>query len=208
MKKFRIFINFEKEEKWLEQMALQGWMLRKQNFFYTFVPMPSQKTNIKIDYRFFTSNQDYIDYLTLFEDSGWQHIAGSKFNGNQYFLKVGEDSNEDIFSDSTSRAGRCKRAANFMLAIGALLIPFVIMSIFQGTFFRIDALINPKVLYYTPGLWERSGSEFWRAFLFETPFALMRGFSWSILSLFIIAYIFLTIRSWILYRSSINTNNS
>jgi len=81
-------------------------------------------------------------------------------------------------------------------------LPFVFVSIAQGTFFRIDALINPKVLYYTPGLWERSGFDFWRAFLFETPFALMRGFSWGVMSLFILVYFILTICSWIAYKKT------
>lgn len=34
---------------------------------------------------------------------------------------------------------------------------------------------NPVNWYLTPGLWDREGSSFWFAFLFETPFALMRG---------------------------------
>jgi hypothetical protein len=29
------------------------------------------------------------------------------------------------------------------------------------------ALLNPKLLYYTPGLWEETGAAFWGAFLFE-----------------------------------------
>jgi len=202
VKKFRIFINFQKEEKWLEQMALQGWLLIKQSVFYTFIPAPPQQTNIKIDYRLFAKKQDFIDYITLFEDSGWKHISGTKMSGNQYFIQV-DNNNEDIFSDSMSRAGRYKRAANMMLCGAILFLPLVIVAIQQGTFFRFDVIIDPKLLYYTPGLWERNGIDFWSAFLFETPFALMRGFSWSLWSLFILAYFFLTVRSWITYKKAI-----
>jgi len=202
MKKFRIFINFQKEEKWLEQMALQGWLLKKQNIIYTFTPAPPQQANIKIDYRIFTKNQDFIDYITLFEDSGWKHISGTKMSGNQYFIQL-NDNNEDIFSDSMSRAGRYKRAANMMLFGAILFLPLIIVAIQQGTFFRLDMFVNPKVLYFTPGLWESSGFDFWRAFLFETPFAFMRGFSWSLWSLFIIAYFILTIRAWITYKKAV-----
>jgi len=207
MKKFKIFINFEKEEKWLEQMASQGWLLKKQSFFYTFIPVAPGEANIKIDYRYFSKNEDFQEYLSLFEDSGWQHIAGTKMSGNQYFKRACENSNEDIFSDSTSRAGRYKRVANMMLTVIILLLPFIIISIFQGTLFNINVLINPKTLYYTPGLWERSGPEFWSAFMFETPFALMRGFSGVILSMLILAYLFLTVRSWIIYRRATITES-
>lgn len=33
---------------------------------------------------------------------------------------------------------------------------------------------SPGMIFLTPGLWEMQGMAFWRAFLFELPFALMR----------------------------------
>lgn len=33
MKKLKFFLRFEKEEKWLENMASQGWMLCRKSFF-------------------------------------------------------------------------------------------------------------------------------------------------------------------------------
>lgn len=207
MKKFKIFLNFQKEEKWLEHMAAQGWQLKKQNIFYTFESAQPKQANIKIDYRVFTNKQDFLDYCSLFEDSGWQHIAGTKNSGNQYFMRIGESSNEDIFSDAISRAGRYKRASHMMLSGVVVFLPFIIMAISEGTF-GIDAFLNPKALYYTPGLWEMSGSEFWRKFLFETPFALMRGFSWSISLLFVLVYVFFTLKSWMIYKKALNADSN
>jgi hypothetical protein len=40
---------------------------------------------------------------------------------------------------------------------------------------NIGAIINPRELYFTPGLWDKQGAAFLGSFLFETPFALMRG---------------------------------
>lgn len=37
MNKFRLFFNLEKEEKWLEGMAQQGWLLTKVNLVYLFI---------------------------------------------------------------------------------------------------------------------------------------------------------------------------
>lgn len=207
MKKFKIFLDFHKEEKWLEHMAAQGWQLNNQDFFYTFEPMPPKQANIKIDYRVFSKKKDFLDYLSLFEDSGWLHIAGTKNSGNQYFMQIGENGGEDIFSDAASRAGRYKRASYMMLSGALAFLPIVIISIQQGTF-GIDAFLNPKSLYYTQGLWEMSGTEFWGRFLFETPFALMRGFSWSIPLLLVLSYVLLTIKSWIIYRKALKKDMS
>ncbi len=202
MRKFKIFLNFQKEEKWLEHMASQGWQLKNQSIFYTFVPAQPEQTSIKIDFRIFVKQQDFLDYCALFEDSGWRHIAGTKNSGNQYFMRIDENSGEDIFSDAVSRAGRYKRASHMMLTGIGIFLPFIVIAISKGTF-EIDAFLNPKALYYTPGLWEMNGFEFWRKFLFETPFAFMRGFSWSIPLLFVLAYAFFTIKSWMIYKKAI-----
>jgi len=201
MRKFRFFVNFQKEEKWLEHMAAQGWQLKKSFFTYNFVSATPEQANIKIDYRHFKNQQDFLEYRSLFEDSGWQHISGTKNSGNQYFKQVGDCNSEDIFSDDTSRAGRHKRFSVMMLVMFFIFFPFVIIAYSQGTL-GLEAFINPRELYLTPGLWERSGPEFWRAFLFETPFAIMRGFAGLIQLSFFLAYIFLTIKSWLLYRNA------
>ena len=206
MRKFKFFINFRKEEKWLEYMAAQGWQIKKQSLGYVFESAISEQANIKIDYRHFKNQQDFLEYCTLFEDSGWQHIAGTKNSGNQYFKQVGDCCGEDIFSDDASRAGRYKRLSDMMLTMFIVFFPLVIISFTQGTL-GLEAFTNPRELYLTPGLWELSGLEFWRAFLFETPFAIMRGFSASMGLLIFIIYVFLAIKSWLLYRKATQANN-
>jgi len=202
MRKYRLFVNFQKEEKWLEHMAAQGWQMKKQWLGYVFESAVPEQANIKIDYRHFKRQQDFLEYCALFEDSGWQHISGTKNSGNQYFKQVGEYSTEDIFSDDTSRAGRYKRLSDMMLMMFFIFFPFVIISYTQGTL-GFEAFTNPRELYLTPSLWELSGAAFLSAFLFETPFALMRGFSTIKGLLIFFAYVFLTIKSWLLYKKAI-----
>jgi len=206
MEKVRLFLDFHKEEKWLESMSEQGWQLKKQGFMYTFQSTPPQRTNIKIDYRHFKSQQDFLDYCSLFEDSGWQHISGTKYSGNQYFKQISDDSHDDIFSDDMSRAGRYKRLANMMLSLFIMFTPFIIISIQQGTF-GLEVFTNPRGLYLTPGLWEMSGPQFWSSFLFETPFALMRGLSSSLSLGFVLAYILAIIKSWTLYKKAMKLDS-
>lgn len=205
MWKWKFFIDFEKEEKWLQEMARQGLELEKATFGYTFRHTSPEDTIIRIDYRTFKKEDDFVDYCTLFEDSGWKHIAGKKSSGTQYFKKVNENGNDDIFSDKQSKAGKYKRLSEyffqFALAYFPILFIFLMIDIID-----FKALINPKLLYYTPGLWELSGKSFWFAFLFETPFALMRGFLWLIIPLMIVLFIIYGYKARKLYQREMMGN--
>ena|SRR5690625_1739587 len=154
MFKFKIFLDFDKEEKWLEDMAGNGYHLNKASFGYHFLEGKPEEITIKIDYRPFKHKEDFLDYRMMFEDSGWKHIAGTKNSGIQYFKKDSK-TEDDIFSDHHSKAARYKRYANmsFQLAISylPLLVVFYLTDIID-----FNAFINPKELYYTPGLWDKT----------------------------------------------------
>ena len=201
MKKFKFFLRFDKEEKWLEDMAKQGWLLSQKFLFYEFQkPVPENKT-IRIDFIRPKSEQDFMDYCTLFEDSGWKHIAGTKTLGTQYFLKRNDDSSEDIFSDKISKARRYKLlSVLWLIWVMSFLSFFIAMK--NGGWVQFDLLFHPKEWYLTPGLWELSGCQFWLAFLFETPFALMRGIGWIMPIVAMFLSIGFVIKSQWLYRST------
>lgn len=200
MKKIKLFLRFENEEKWLEHMADQGWMLFRKSFFYHFGKVTPDTKTIRIDYREFKSKKDFLDYCALFEDSGWKHIAGTKSSGTHYFLKMNDDSTEDIFSDTLSRAGRYKRISDTWLSCAIVFIPLLLTSE-PGGWINLDAMFMPKEWYLTPGLWDLEGISFWWAFLFETPFALMRGIGWLIPIIAILMFVGFAIKSRLLYRS-------
>ena len=143
MNKFKYFLNFEKEEKWLEHMASQGFQLKEHRVLYWFESAPPEKANIKIDYRRFKTQEDFIEYRSLFEDSGWQHIAGTKSSGNQYFKRKDENSHDDIFSDAASRAGRYKRLSDVLLSGFIALLPLFVIAVTSGHF-NLDGFLNPK----------------------------------------------------------------
>ncbi|EJP94412.1 DUF2812 domain-containing protein [Bacillus cereus] len=174
MWRLKFFLDFEKEEKWLEEMAWKGYQLKSNAFGYRFKIAEPEDTKIKIDHRVFNRRSDFINYCTLFEDSGWKHIAGNWWSGTQYFKKVDEESEDDIFSDQMSRAGKYKRLSKTFLELAICYLPLLILFMFNNTV-NIGAIINPRELYFTPGLWDKQGAAFLGSFLFETPFALMRG---------------------------------
>jgi hypothetical protein len=189
MRKYKFFSNFDKEESWLNEMAGQGYVLsRKISGGYEFEPAKSADTVIRMDYRTFKQLSDFEDYRALFEDSGWKHVGGTKSSGYQYFKRVSREGSDDIFSDVDSKAGRYKRLSDMWVTLAATFIPIVAVLISTE---QIDpgAIANPKSLYYTPGLWERTGAAFWRAFAFETPFVLFRGFIWLLIPAMIVLYL-------------------
>lgn len=182
MYKFKFFIDFEKEEQWLEQMAYDGYHLKSTFLGYQFQRGKSEDATIKIDFRKFKNKEDYIDYCTMFEDSGWKHLAGSKRSGLQYFKKMDGAVVDEIFSDENSKASRYKRYASMFFELAISYLPILVVF-YMTDIIDLKALIHPKELYLTPGLWNREGTSFWSSFLFETPFALMRGFAWSFIPL-------------------------
>lgn len=200
MKKFKLFfINIEKEEKWLNDMLKSGWLICGRKMNYEFCRTEEADSLIRIDYRTFKNREEFDEYRTLFYDSGWQHMAGSKNSGTQYFRRMRGNSEEHIFSDTASKAGRYKRLSDMWLMLAIIYIPIIVVFLQSGAV-QADAVLNPKLLYYTPGLWEMSGAEFWQKFLFETPFALFRGFIWLLLPAIVIFYIVFAVKAHRQYK--------
>lgn len=182
----KCFLDSVKEEKWINDMLKEGQeLVYSKGGTYYFKEKSDDKVSIKSDFRYFKSQRDYSDYLLMFEDSGWMHVKGTKYSGMQYFKKVGCSSGDDIFSDKPSKAAKYKRMADIWLSILVAYLPICIVFIING-YINMRAFIYPKELYYTPGLWNMTGVRFWKAFAFETPFALGRGFSWLIFPVAII----------------------
>lgn len=201
MYKIKFFLDFQKEEKWLETMANKGYHFQRTFMGYHFQKGKPKIETIKIDFRNFSNGEDFIDYCTLFEDDGWKHLAGTKRSGMQYFKKTEDNAGDDIFSDTNSKAARYKRYAKMCNELALSFIPFLVLLYLSGAI-NLEGFVNPKDLYFTPGLWDMSGMSFVFSFLFETPFALMRGFAWAFIPITILMYLFFGYKSNKLYLQS------
>ena len=172
MKKFKLMADFEKEEEFLNDMAKKGYRLQKYNSLgvYTFMSAEPKKLSYKVDYRKFSNNAQFEEYRTLFQDAGWEHVYGNRRSGSQYFLPVsGQAQTDDIFSDDESKAGRYKRfLAQCFISLTSMIVWFIIIMPDNW------ALWDVKSWYFADGLWDMTGSMFWKAFLFETPFVILR----------------------------------
>jgi hypothetical protein len=204
MKKFKIFWNFDEEEKYLNGMAAQGYILKKYSIFgfYHFENGKPQNLNYKIDYRTFKNKEEYDNYITLFEDAGWKHVYGTKISGNQYFLPMNEKAGTDIFSDRVSAAARYKTLYNICIAnvICFFSYLFVLLVTTEGDLSKIGFL--------TPGLWERTGKAFWSAFFFELPFVILRIVPPVFMAIIAVFYCYWGFKAKRFYKLNINEENS
>lgn len=167
MKKLKTFWNFDNEERWLGEMAAQGHLVSRAGVRYEFSPIEPGSAVVRVDYRPAMSEEDFADYVKLFEDAGWHHCAGTRSGGGQYFASFSRDADADIFSDADSKAQRYRRS---ITAHTALLIPLAVITMVLWT----TGTLFPQEWYQTPGLWEKQGAAFVGAFAFESLFVLVR----------------------------------
>ncbi|KGK91492.1 hypothetical protein DP73_03550 [Desulfosporosinus sp. HMP52] len=172
MRKFKVFIDIDEEEKFLREMAEKGYIFKKYSYFgfYHFEPAKPQTLNYRVDYRMFGigGNPEFLNYVAMFEDAGWKHVYGTKISGSQYFLPQHDEEVNDIFSDSESKRQRYIRLyQQCIVSLACAIIYFIAVL-------AINNFNLSSYLFQTPGLWEMGGTKFWRAFWFEFPFMLLR----------------------------------
>lgn len=98
----------EKEEKWLEQMAAEGWkLISVAPYIYKFQRSEPERVIFRLDYKF-TNDKDYQEYLTIFKDAGWELFA--TFANWQYF-KINPENNEvpEIYNSDRAKAEKYRR---------------------------------------------------------------------------------------------------
>jgi len=101
---FKIFFAWqgEKEEKWLKEMSGGGWHLNRVGYCnYGFVRGKPEDIIYKLDFKPFL-NKKIDDYITLFEDAGWEYIARL---GCWYYFKAEAKKGHslELYSDNASK---------------------------------------------------------------------------------------------------------
>lgn len=181
MRKFKWFVDFKREEAWLNLWLQKGYELTDVTRFgmYTFTEAVQRNKVIKIDFQELKTKDQLEAYESLHEEFGWTHISGRRGSSHHYLIKE-KDGQDELFSDNSSETAMYKRLATYYgTSAFPLLVILLILFITQRTevFY-----LNPKDAYFTPSLWQMDGMKFWSAFLFETPFALMRfGAIWTLI---------------------------
>lgn len=98
----------EKEEKWLEQMAAEGWKLVSvAPYVYHFERSQPEKVVFRLDYKHMI-DKDYQEYLTLFKDAGWELFATFS---NWHYFKINPENQEtpEIYNSGKAKAQKYRR---------------------------------------------------------------------------------------------------
>lgn len=163
MKRFKVFINIEKEAQWLNEQLQKGYCCKNISGLgiYTFEKTVKRYV-MRLDYQDYLPEKKFVEYKGIYEDFGWNYIKGARLSGIRYWQKEDDNQNE-IFSDRESSGNYYKRLMGYSFWLGTLCLAFSCM------------LYKDTGLYHE-GLWGMKGSLFWKAFLFETPFVLLKLF--------------------------------
>lgn len=161
MKRFKVFFNIEKEEKWLNEQLEKGYRCTNisRSGIYKF-KKTDKRYVMRLDVQDYLPKKKLEEYKAIYEDFGWSYITGSWLGGIRYWQKEDDGQNE-IFSDRQSKGSYYKRLMNYSLILGILCL-----------FFSFS-LYNDSNLYHE-GLWSMNGALFWKALVFETPFVLLK----------------------------------
>ncbi len=106
--------DFEKEEDWLNEMALGGWLLDRVGFCtYHFVSCEPGTYAVRLEMR---PHDDA--YLSFMEETGAEYIG--RIVAWQYLRKPITAGPFDLFSDIDSRIGHLDRICKMLLIIGMM----------------------------------------------------------------------------------------
>lgn len=114
MTKYRWFWvwDFEKEERWLNEMAANGWTLVEVGYCrYTFEKTDDNEYTVRLEMHPF--DEDYISFM---EQTGAEYIG--RVLQWIYFRKKSELGRFDIFSDLDSRISHLSKIHKMILMLG------------------------------------------------------------------------------------------
>ena len=104
--------EFEKEERWLNEMAMNGWVLADVGFCrYTFERCEPGEYTIRLEMH--PADQAYLDFMA---ETGAEYVA--RYFQWLYFRKRAEDGSFDLFSDIDSRIGHLDKISRILKIIG------------------------------------------------------------------------------------------
>ena len=130
MTKYRWFWvwEFEKEEKWLNEMATKGWTLVEVGYCrYTFEKTEDSEYTVRLEMHPY--DEDYISFM---EETGAEYIG--RVLQWIYFRKKSELGSFDIFSDLDSRISHVRRIHMMILTLGLANLAIGIVNLSIGNF--------------------------------------------------------------------------
>ncbi len=137
------YCNWEKEEKWLNEMSANGLALADYSWCrYVFEDTPPGKYIYRIEMLDYSSrNPAALKYIRFVEETGAEFV--SSYMRWVYFRKKAADGPFTLHSDIPSQIAHNKRIRGWWLGFGILEISIGIMNLLVGIspYFRIGNVI-------------------------------------------------------------------
>ena len=142
MRKWYWVWDFDKEDDWLNDMALSGWVLDSVGFCtYRFVRCEPGEYSVHTEMH--TADEAYVDFM---------RATGAEYVGRMmmwmYFRKKTADGPFDLFSDIDSRIGHLNKIGKMLSVVGgANLLIGLVNVINPGRFGWINLLCATLLMY-------------------------------------------------------------
>ena len=131
VKRWKLFLDFEKEEEWLNKMVAEGLAMTHYTFGrYTFEECAPGEYNYRIELlgRGVT-NSDNVEYIRFMEDNGVEHVD-CYANWVYFRKKTTEDSfTFNIYTDLESRIAHYQRIIRLFLLLVVLFIVSLVSQV-------------------------------------------------------------------------------
>lgn len=112
----RFYLDYEKEEKWINEMAAHGWQLKKFSFGrFTFTKGESGAFIYRNEFIGGMSKNEKQNYFEFLKDSGISII--NEFGGWVYMKKATAEGPFEIYTDTKSKIAYYKRILNAFLLL-------------------------------------------------------------------------------------------
>jgi hypothetical protein len=114
--KYKLFLAWQddREERWLEEMARQGWHLVEGGIRFVFRKGAPEAIRYRLDYRRrFPDGKG--EYFAMFRDAGWEYVCG--FVHWHYFRSPASANAPEIYTDVESRVDMYRQLQRVLLAV-------------------------------------------------------------------------------------------
>ena len=120
--------EYEKEERWLNEMAAQGWVLAEVGFCrFTFARCEPGAYTVRLEMR--PHDEQYLSFM---EDTGAEYIG--RCIRWVYFRRSSELGPFDLFSDLDSKLAHLRKIHQMLLIVGMLNLFAGILNLFIGVY--------------------------------------------------------------------------
>ena len=134
--------EFEKEERWLNEMAESGWALDEVGFArYTFVPCEPGEYIIRLEMH--KEDENYMEFMS---ELGAEYVG--RVASWIYFRRNAAIGQFDLFSDADSRISHLDKIGKLLLFVGLANLLIGVVNCINGfTFACINLLVATLLMY-------------------------------------------------------------